>query len=47
MFDLLGLLIQAFIILWLVIIATIPQVMMGGLTLCVAATVITYFTKKA
>ena len=47
MFDLFGLLIQGFILLWITIIASIPNAFMGGLTLCIGATVLTYFIKKS
>jgi hypothetical protein len=45
MFDLMGYVFKAFIYLWMTIIGTIPQVFMGGLTICVVATVLTYFMK--
>ena len=45
MFEILGYVFKAFIYLWLTIIATIPNVFMGGLTICVVATVMTYFLK--
>jgi hypothetical protein len=47
MFDVFGYLIKGFVLLWISIIATIPNVFMGGLALCVAATVLTYFYRKA
>ena len=46
MFDLFGYLMEAFVWFWIMIIATIPNAFMGGLTICVAATVMTYFIKK-
>ena len=44
-FELLGLVIKGFVWLWVFIIATLPNVFMGGLTLCVAATVLTYVVR--
>lgn len=46
MFELFGLLIKGFIYVWITIIAVIPNAFMGGLTLCIVATVLTYFIKK-
>lgn len=46
MFELFGYLIQGFIWLWISIIGAIPNAFMGGLTLCIGATVLTYFMKK-
>ncbi len=46
MFDLFGYLIKGFVLFWITIIALIPNAFMGGLTLCIAATVLTYFYKK-
>jgi hypothetical protein len=46
MFDVLGYLMYAFIFVWMTIIATVPQVFMGGLTICIAATALTYFLKN-
>ena len=46
MFELFGYLIKGFVIFWLTIIGSIPQFFMGGLALCVVATVLTYFYKK-
>lgn len=46
MFEAFGLLIKGFIWLWISIIAAIPNAFMGALTLCIAATVLTYFIKK-
>ena len=46
MFEAFGYLMKAWIFLWMTIIGTIPQVFMGGLTICVVATVLTYFEKK-
>lgn len=47
MFDILGVIIEGFIYVWLLIIGSIVNIFMGGLTLCVAATVMTYFTKRS
>jgi len=47
MFDILGVIIEGFIYFWILIIATVPNAFMGGLTLCVGATVVTYFIKKS
>jgi hypothetical protein len=46
MFEAFGYLMKAWIYLWMTIIATIPNAFMGGLTICIAATVLTYFEKK-
>ena len=46
MFELFGYLMKAWIYLWMTIIATIPNAFMGGLTLCIVATVLTYLNKK-
>lgn len=46
-FELFGYMIQGFIFLWIFIIAAIPNAFMGSLTLCIGATVITYFLKKS
>ena len=46
MFDALGVIFKGFIYLWMAIIASIPNAFMGGLTLCIVATVLTYFVKK-
>lgn len=46
MFDILGVIIQGFLYLWMFIIASVPNAFMGSLTICVAATVITYFIKR-
>lgn len=45
-FELFGYLIKGFIFLWIGIIGSIPNAFMGGLTLCIGATVLTYFLKK-
>ena len=47
MFDAFGLIMKGFIYLWITIIATIPNAFMGGLTLCIAATVLTYFMRRS
>jgi hypothetical protein len=47
MFEALGYLMKAFIFLWMTIIATVPQVFMGGLTICIVATVLTYVLKDS
>lgn len=47
MFDLFGYLIKGFVLFWLTIIGSVPQMFMGALTLCVVATVLTYFLKKS
>lgn len=47
MFELFGYLIKGFILVWISIIASVPNAFMGGLTLCVAATVLTYFIRKS
>jgi len=46
MFEFFGYIFKGFITVWISIIATIPNAFMGGLTLCIAATVLTYFMKK-
>jgi hypothetical protein len=45
MFEAFGYLMKAFIFLWMTIIATVPQILMGGLTICAVATVLTYVLK--
>ena len=45
MFDLMGYIFKAFIFLWMTIIGSIPNIFMGGLTICIVATVLTYFMK--
>ena len=47
MFELFGYLIKGFILMWISIIGAIPNAFMGGLTLCIGATVLTYFIRKA
>lgn len=39
-------LIEGFIYVWIFIIAIVPNIFMGGLTICVAGTVLTYFQKS-
>lgn len=46
MFDFIGYIMKGFIYLWMTIIATIPNAFMGALTICIIATVLTYFMKK-
>jgi len=46
MFDILGLIIEGFIYLWILIIATIPNVFMAGLTNCIGATLLTYVVRN-
>ena len=46
MFEFIGFLVKGFIFLWMTIIGSIPNIFMGGLTLCIVATVLTYFIKK-
>ena len=46
MFELFGYLFEGFIWLWITIIGAIPNLFMGGLTMCIGATVLTYFMKK-
>ena len=46
MFELFGLLIEAFVWLWILIIASVPNIFMGGLTFCAVATVMTYFLRR-
>lgn len=45
MFDIMGVVIEAFIWFWIVIIAIIPNAFMGGLTACVKAMGFTYSKK--
>jgi hypothetical protein len=47
MFEAFGYLMKAFIFLWMTIIATVPNVFMGGLTICILATVLTYFLRDS
>ena len=46
MFDALGLVMEGFIYIWISIIAAVPNIFMGGLTICIAATVLTYFMRR-
>ncbi|MBI4083569.1 MAG: hypothetical protein HY423_13265 [Candidatus Lambdaproteobacteria bacterium] len=46
MFDLLGWVVQGLIYLWIGIIAIIPNAFMGGLTIGIVATVLTYLEKR-
>ena len=46
MFDVFGIIIHGFIYVWIGIIAAVPNIFMGGLTICIAATLLTYFSKK-
>ena len=46
MFEALGVIMKGFIYVWMAIIATIPNAFMSGLTLCIAATVLTYFMRR-
>lgn len=46
MFEFLGIIIEGFLYLWILIIASIPGIFMGGLTACIAATALTYFIRK-
>ena len=46
MFEVMGYLMYAFIYVWMTIIATVPQIFMGGLTACIAATALTYILKN-
>ncbi|HKI97532.1 MAG TPA: hypothetical protein VKB51_03555 [bacterium] len=46
MFYVLGLLMKGFIYIWILIIAMVPNIFMSGLTLCIAATVLTYFMRR-
>ncbi|MBI3994128.1 MAG: hypothetical protein HY342_12710 [Candidatus Lambdaproteobacteria bacterium] len=45
MFELLGYVIQGFIYVWIAIIASIPNFFMGGLTICIVATLLTYILR--
>ena len=46
MFEAFGYLMKAWIYLWMTIIATIPNAFMGGLTMCIVATVLTYLLRQ-
>ena len=46
MFDFLGVVIEGFVWFWILIIATVPNFFMGGLTIAVAGTVLTYFSRR-
>lgn len=46
MFEFMGYIFKGFIYVWMTIIASIPNIFMGGLTICILATVLTYFIKK-
>jgi hypothetical protein len=45
MFELLGYVIQGFIYIWIGIIAIVPNAFMGGLTICIVATLSTYILR--
>ncbi|MCZ6531466.1 MAG: hypothetical protein O7A08_00720 [SAR324 cluster bacterium] len=47
MFELFGYLMEGFVWFWILIIGSIPNIFMGGLTACIGATVISYFVKKS
>ncbi len=42
MFELWGLLFKFFVFAWIAIIAIVPQIIMGGLVMCILATLMTY-----
>lgn len=46
MFDFLGYLMYGFIYTWMLIIGTVPQIFMGGLTICIVATALSYVLKN-
>jgi hypothetical protein len=46
MFYALGLIMKGFIYIWILIIASVPNIFMGGLTICILATVLTYFMRR-
>jgi hypothetical protein len=46
MFDALGLIMKGFIYVWILIIGAVPNVFMGGLTICIVATLLTYFMRR-
>ena len=46
MFEAFGLIMKGFIYLWISIIASVPNAFMGGLTICVVATVLTYLMRR-
>ena len=46
MFVVMGYIMKAWVMLWMSIIATIPQLFMLALTLCVLGTLLTYLPKK-
>ena len=45
MFDVIGILVEGFIYVWIAIIASIPGIFMSGLFMGIGATVLTYFGK--
>lgn len=45
MFDIIGFIVETFIYVWIFIIASVPNAFMGGLTICIVATVLTYFLR--
>lgn len=47
MFEIIGFIVHAFVYVWIVIIATIPNAFMGGLTLCIAAMALTYILRDS
>jgi hypothetical protein len=46
MFYVLGLLMKGFIYVWILIIGSVPNIFMGGLTACIVATLLTYFMRR-
>lgn len=46
MFEVLGVIIEIFVYCWILIIASIPNLFMGGLTIAVLGTLITYFERS-
>ena len=47
MFEAFGYLMKGFIFLWMTIIASVPNIFMGGLTTCILATVLTYILRDS
>ena len=47
MFEALGLIMEGFIYVWIVIIGAMPGIFLGGLTFCLVATALTYFVRNS
>jgi hypothetical protein len=45
-FEAFGYLMKAWVFLWMTIIGTVPNLFMGGLTICIIGTALTYLGKR-